>query len=370
MLMFIKNLEELTNGLQRVELFADSEDDLDYEYYIGIDKTKLAPGSRCVIANGDIYFLNTQGEWVAAGTPSPRPPQPEPEILYCQPGNSGVFSGQYISDTLEANNVDWGNLSSTIVGFTGYPKSDNEPFTINCYNWVFNHYVSDPPYDPSSSTFYLTAFLTTGSIWKNLVAINGMDTWDLKYLPRLTTFINAPSTITRTVPDKIVGLSGMNKWNTKNLKEINGFISNLDFDLLGDEIDLSNWDTSSLSSLGSFLTGCVNAKTCGIENWNPTVLIHMWSTFINSDFTRIDLSKWDITFPEDGHFYDVFKNCASLEFVDISGIDCTAITKDSSKKDIFYGVPNTCEIVVKNQAMLDFLQEKYPDFTNIHIKEA
>ena len=78
MLMFIKNLEELTNGLQRVELFADSEDDLDYEYYIGIDKTKLAPGSRCVIANGDIYFLNTQGEWVAAGTPSPRPPSPTP----------------------------------------------------------------------------------------------------------------------------------------------------------------------------------------------------------------------------------------------------------------------------------------------------
>lgn len=67
MVLYIRTIAQLPYPRsERVELFADTAEDLDAEQYVGVDRNKIAPGSYCITADGVLYLMNTSGEWVMA----------------------------------------------------------------------------------------------------------------------------------------------------------------------------------------------------------------------------------------------------------------------------------------------------------------
>lgn len=67
MVLYIRTIAQLPYPRsERVELFADTAEDLDAEQYVGVDRNKIAPGSYCITADGVLYLMNTSGAWVMA----------------------------------------------------------------------------------------------------------------------------------------------------------------------------------------------------------------------------------------------------------------------------------------------------------------
>ena len=67
MVLYIRTIAQLPYPRsERVELFADTAEDLDTEQYVGVDRNKIAPGSYCITADGVLYLMNTSGEWIMA----------------------------------------------------------------------------------------------------------------------------------------------------------------------------------------------------------------------------------------------------------------------------------------------------------------
>lgn len=67
MVLYIRTIAQLPYPRsERVELFADTAEDLDAEQYVGVDRNKIAPGSYCITADGVLYLMNTSGEWIMA----------------------------------------------------------------------------------------------------------------------------------------------------------------------------------------------------------------------------------------------------------------------------------------------------------------
>lgn len=64
----------------------------------------------------------------------------------------------------------------------------------------------------------------------------------------------------------------------------------------------------------------------------------------------------------------LFKNCTSLNYIDVSSIDFTKVVNDTpiiDQPDIFTGVPNACTIWVGGQAQYEAVHAKYPNLTGI-----
>lgn len=104
--------------------------------------------------------------------------------------------------------------------------------------------------------------------------------------------------------------------------------------------DLSNIDTSKITSMSNLFTGCSNLTSLNISNWNVsnvTNMTNMFSVYSGmfrtqpacSSLTTLDLSNWDTSSLADASH--MFANCSSLTSLgDLSGWNTSSLTNASS----------------------------------------
>lgn len=90
-------------------------------------------------------------------------------------------------------------------------------------------------------------------------------------------------------------------------------------------VDVSGWDTSNVTELGSAFDCCLKLKTVkGIEKWDTSNVTEMYTMFQSCEkLKKLDLSKWNTG--KLVSVYSMFSNCKSLETLDVSTWDVSNI---------------------------------------------
>lgn len=131
---------------------------------------------------------------------------------------------------------------------------------------------------------------------------------------------------------------GISDWNVSNVKAMNGMFARSS---IGGDLDLSNWDVSNVTSFSYMFSGCRSPYNITLRNWDlrnaESSIIFMFedscfhSICITGDIDTFTISNLfdgcryleDVTIIFDNHStlteaYSLFRNCSSLESVDLS----------------------------------------------------
>ena len=328
------------------------------------------------------------------------------------------LAGTYASEEDHLYTVYDGNIKKII-------RSENEPDNSNkqeenivsisdspypIYMWFDNRTIywwsedKTPSLRPNSTCMF---FALT-----NLTDISGLETFDTSNVISMRAMFNITNSlgdisylsnwITNNVTDmaylfsmsSITSLDGLAKWNTSNVEHLEfGFnqsekLANMDGiknwdvskvtifrqlfcgDVSLEEVDLSNWDTSSVTNMvnmfgmwkqngasrkdsklkrinisGKFNTSNVEdmslafvnlvlvEEIIGIEDLDTSKVTDMQWMFLSCEkITNLDLHKWNTSNVDDMTY--MFEYMPNLEVLDISGFDTRNVT---SFKRMFYG---------------------------------
>ena len=183
------------------------------------------------------------------------------------------------------------------------------------------------------------------------------------------------------------------KW-AKNIKKLPAFTFNGTstqqqfFGFKGEEIDLSNFDTSNVTVMQSMFSTCSSLTSLDLSSFNTSKVIYMREMFRQcSSLISLDLSSFDTSNVKymTNMFRDcssltslnlssfntskvtdmdaMFSGCSSLTNLNISNFDFTNVTTYTS---MFQSVPNDCYILVKDATAKDWITSKFTNLTNVH----
>lgn len=131
-------------------------------------------------------------------------------------------------------------------------------------------------------------------------------------------------------------------------------------------LDLHNFDTSNVASTQCMFYDCNSLTNLDLSNFNTSKVVYMAEMFWNcTHLTSLDLHNFNTSNALDISY--MFNQCTQLAFLDISSFDFTNVGKDSG---IFDGVPNNCEILVKDETAKTWITSKFSNLTNVQIKGA
>ena len=121
----------------------------------------------------------------------------------------------------------------------------------------------------------------------------------------------------------------VSNWNTQALK--NGFAMFSNCSAL-QTIDLSNWNTQSLSSTNYMFENCTSLHSIDVSNWNTQSLSDASYMFkVCSSLQSIDVSKWNTQALS--NVSSMFENCLSLEKLNFRNVNFNKVTR---AKGMFY----------------------------------
>ena len=187
------------------------------------------------------------------------------------------------------------------------------------------------------------------------------------------------------------GYSSVPGW-AKTIKKLPTFVmegtscSYMFYQYQGTELDLSNFDTSQVTTFEYAFASMPNIKVLNLNNLNTSKVKNFSNTFaytyveelyindwdVSSATTlsrlcagmnklkTIDLSSWNVEHVT--NIGNMFYSCDSLMEIDIRTFDFNKITGVTS---IFHGVPVNCEIIVKDDYAKQVVLTERPDFTNV-----
>ena len=155
------------------------------------------------------------------------------------------------------------------------------------------------------------------------------------------------------------------------------------------KLDLTGWDTSNVTTMANMFTNCTNLKkVIGLSKFNlnkvkTTANMFQYASYIetieltgsdvskltNSSYmfagcskvTSIDLSTW--TTPNLTNTKAMFLGCSVLANLDMRNADFSKVT--SSYSNMFYNVPTSCEIIVKDDTQKEWITSKFTTLTNV-----
>lgn len=91
------------------------------------------------------------------------------------------------------------------------------------------------------------------------------------------------------------------------------------------EIDLSNWDTSHMTSMHGMFCNCTSLTSLDVSSWDTSRVTHMFDVFNNcTSLTSLNLSNWDTS--RVTHMSSMFENCTSLTSLDLSSWNTSSVT--------------------------------------------
>lgn len=129
------------------------------------------------------------------------------------------------------------------------------------------------------------------------------------------------------------------------------------------EVDMSNCELPKVSSFVNFCSGCTSLEKMTLKGLKlPSTIISLSSTcYYCQKLKRADLSG--LILPELNNIYWFFWNCKILEYLDIRDLDLLNVT---TYTNAFKGIPNNCEIIVKDNANKEWILQKCnSNLTNI-----
>ena len=99
----------------------------------------------------------------------------------------------------------------------------------------------------------------------------------------------------------------LSKWDVSNVKDMSYMFYNCgNFDC-----DLSKWDVSKVENMYTMFEGCSKFKGKGLENWDVSNVTNMTSMFTDCKRLNCDLNSWDVS--NVTKMYDMFNNCTLLK---------------------------------------------------------
>ena len=130
----------------------------------------------------------------------------------------------------------------------------------------------------------------------------------------------------------LTSLDLVSNWNTSNVTNMSGMFA---YCTSLTSIDLSNWNTSKVDDMSSMFDGCSSLTSLNISNWDTSGVTNMSGMFAYcTSLTSIDLSNWNIDNMED--MAEMFTGCTLL-----TKIICTEETETKIKSFSDTGLAST-----------------------------
>ena len=130
-------------------------------------------------------------------------------------------------------------------------------------------------------------------------------------------------------------------------------------------IDVSKFDTSKVTSMYGMFYGCKVITELNLKNFDTKNVTSMGSMFQNcAELTELDLSSF--TTKNVTSVSQMFYGCSKLKRLDIRNCEFDHIST-SNASNMFTSVPKDCLIIVKNQTQVYFVRGRNTAFTNIVI---
>lgn len=214
--------------------------------------------------------------------------------------SGGTFGGIRFVNTGDKDKIydisTWGNLAWTHMAYA----------FMGCSNLQVT--ATDTP-DLSANTSLYSAF-------QSCTALTSIDVtgWDVSGVTSMfRTFLGCSNLAT------ITGIGG---WDTSSVGVLTGTFQNSDVAAL----DLSLWDTSSLTLSDLTFSGCSSLATLDVSGWDVTSVKNLANTFSNcSNLESLDLSSW-VTTTALTSLNSTWWNCEKLTTVDVTGFVTSSVT--------------------------------------------
>ena len=171
----------------------------------------------------------------------------------------------------------------------------------------------------------LNKLLNTKQAIKKAIVDKGVDVGDD------TKFADYPSKIA-SIPMEGVDPYFEYLWNA--ITNNNTDYQYLFYNYNGSELDVSNFDTSQVTSMYYMFYGCNNLTQLDVSNWDTSQVTTMYGTFNGCKYiTELDVSNWDTGRVES--MYGMFDGCKYITELDLSNWDTGRVTS-------MYGMFNNC----------------------------
>ena len=130
-------------------------------------------------------------------------------------------------------------------------------------------------------------------------------------------------------------------------------------------LDLSNFNTSNVTDMSYVFNGCSSLTSLNLSNFNTSKVTNMSNMFAYcSKLTSLDLSNSDTS--KVTNMYNMFNGCKSLTHLDMRNFDFTKVTSYSNMFGAATtGVPNDCEIIVKDDTAKEWITTHFTNLTNV-----
>ena len=213
-----------------------------------------------------------------------------------------MFAYTQVKDLSEIENWDVSNVKNFTAMFQGNDNSGDVPIK----------FLPVQKWDTSSATSM--AYMFYGCAQLKEIPI---DNWDVSNV----------SDFSHMFADCYnVQTLDFSKWNTKSAKSFDAFLN--DCRSLT-EIDVSSFDTSNCIQFSQMFESCYNLQQIiGLNNWDVSnANYYAFSETFHRCYklTSLNLSNWKAT-PD--NTARMFKDCKSLIYLDISGLDLSQIKTD------------------------------------------
>lgn len=128
----------------------------------------------------------------------------------------------------------------------------------------------------------------------------------------------------------LVAVDGLETWDTSSITSLNNVFSNC---TSLSRINVSTWNTSSVTQAYNTFLKCNALSEIDVSNWNVSSIVFMLSMFQEcKSLSRLNVSNWDVKSVKNMTF--MFRGCESLIELDVSNWKTDSLTEMNG---IFFG---------------------------------
>ena len=215
----------------------------------------------------------------------------------------------------------------TQVVFDSIPKKKNT-LSFEFTGTSEKYYINDVEYTATSSPFSIEIEDTITSAAK-MFASNGKNT--------ITAITSLPDVSQATdMSNMFTYLTGITDSSILETIDTSSCVNMFQMfaAVMATELDLSNYNTSNVTSMYQMFTSSSYLTTLNIKNWDVSKVTTMQQMFnACTGLTELDLSGWDVTSVTD--FGSMFARCFSLKTIDVSGWNTLNSGTGHTDKPIF-----------------------------------
>ena len=137
----------------------------------------------------------------------------------------------------------------------------------------------------------------------------------------------------------LTSVGDLSNWDTSKVTSMGNMFNNC---ASLTSLNLSNWDTSKVTNIGGIFNNCSSLASLNLSNWDTSKVTDMSYAFVNcASLTSLDLSNWDTGKVKSMGY--MFFYCRALTSLDVSGFDLSSC---SNIADIFRDCPKLSNLIL------------------------